>query len=110
MAQAAAPNDEALFDPTTPLNYAVESEASAGFFLDGLPTPLSSYKLTSVLIRSGDRIAIINDQRVRVGDSIGEAKVISIDSNSATIDVDAETKVLQLYTNTVRTLVAGEGK
>lgn len=108
-AQEAGFDEEVLSDPTAPLNYTAPSAAASGSFFDGLVT-VNSYKLNSVLIRAQDRIAIINELRVRVGDSVGKAKVMKIESGSVEIKVDGETRVLQLYENTVKTLAAGEGK
>jgi hypothetical protein len=106
--------DEALPDPTVPLDYiafdsagtnSAESQFALGQGLRGLFT---SYQLDSVLIRAGDRIAVINGERVREGDRIGNATVATIESGRVMLNVDGELEALELYDNSIKTLVRGD--
>jgi hypothetical protein len=112
-------NDELLVDPTAPLTFAssvgvdIEDEEGGGLFgidLDfgAFDELLTSYELSSVLIRSQDRIAVINGERARIGDKIGSATVTSIEANRVTLDVDGKTETLELYKNSIKTLVKGD--
>lgn len=103
----AAEDVESLRDPTRPLNF-MPGEESTGTLIEGLENVFSSFRLNSVLIRDQDRIAVINDQRVRVGDQVGRATVTGIDNTRVVLDVDGEARVLELYGAPVKTLVAGE--
>lgn len=42
-----------------------------------------AWKLTSTLVAEGRRVAIINEQAVRVGDRVGGARVLAIESGRA---------------------------
>ena len=108
---AAPADDEDLVDPTQPLVFGVpaaQQEDKGSFFKD-LQTAMQTYELNSVLIRSKDRIAVINKQRVRVGDMVGEAKVVNIEANSVTIEVNGISRELRLYNGSVKTLAGGDG-
>lgn len=114
-AYSATQEDELLVDPTMPLDVQLAGDTSGGFDIEtgisdagGLFTGLfNSYELGSVLIRGDDRIAVINEQRVREGDNIGNATVISIETDSVTLNVDGEIEKLELYENSIKTLVKG---
>lgn len=112
-AQSATTNDELVVDPTVPLNFVIpeggEGNGDVGiggpFDLLGLFT---SYELSSVLIRAEDRIAVINGERVRVGDSIGSARVTAIESDHVTLNVNGKIETLERYTGSIKTLVKGD--
>ena len=114
---AATMDDELRVDPTMPLSLLATGgggdeegdEASGGLFgLFGVGELFTSYELSSVLIRPQDRIAVINDERVRVGDKVGSAVVASIESDHVTLNVDGELQTLKLYENSIKTLVTGD--
>lgn len=99
-------DDDLLIDPTRPLDYVESADMdSTG---PSLPGVSPRYELSSVLIRAGDRIAVINDVRVREGDTVGAALVASIGADRVTLDIDGETETLELYRNSVKTLVKGD--
>jgi hypothetical protein len=109
-AQAAATNDELLVDPTIPLGLVIGPEGGEGdgegsFDLLGMFT---SYELSSVLIRAEDRIAVINEERVRVGDSVGGARVTAIEPGHVTLNVNGKIETLELYGASIKTLVKGD--
>lgn len=99
-----------LVDPTAPINVSIALEdvgsATNAEFMAPLP---EGYTLNSVLIRSSGRIAVVNDQRVRVGDRVGAAIVSSIDAAGVVLDINGETTVLSLYGEPVKTLILGDG-
>lgn len=101
---------EGLVDPTAPINVsiALEDVGSVESATGAILSLFESYTLNSVLIRSNDRIAVINNQRARVGDRIGAAIVTSIDADGVWLDVDGEPKALSLYGESVKTLITGE--
>jgi hypothetical protein len=113
----ATQDDELAVDPTVPLSVAFSDSDAATisnadadgsifdiFTLDAFTT----YELSSVLIRAEDRIAVINNERVRVGDKIGSAVVATIEADHVTLRVDGETQLLELYENSIKTLVKGD--
>lgn len=111
-AASATVEDELLVDPTRPLSSG--SEEAGDTAAENSASPLdvfnmfTRYELSSVLIRSGDRIAVINDERVRVGDEIGAAVVASIESDHVTLNVDGEIQTVQLYAESIKTPVKGD--
>lgn len=103
---------DGLVDPTAPINVniALQDVASMKGDAFGFTLPVfESYILNSVLIRSNDRIAVVNNQRVRIGDKVGPAIVRSIDAAGVLLDVNGETQSLSLYGEPVKTLIPGEG-
>ncbi len=110
-ALAATQDDELLVDPTMPLGMTVGGDAAtagnSASLLD-IFNGFTSYELSSVLIRAEDRLAVINDKRVRIGDKIGSAVVASIEADHVTLNVDGEIETLKLYENSIKTLVKGD--
>lgn len=107
VARAASPDDELLVDPTAPLFANTAGDNSSGDLLQAF-AGFVRFELSSILIREDDRVAVVNAQRVRVGDSIGSALVTAIDPGSVTIRVDGEQQTLQLYRDSIKTLVKGD--
>jgi hypothetical protein len=118
-ALGATTDDQLRVDPTVPLGMVfsagdAESVANAddeGSIFDifgGISGAFTSYELSSVLVRAEDRIAVINEERVRVGDKVGTAVVASIDVEQVTLNVDGETLTLKLYENSIKTPVKGD--
>lgn len=83
---------QALSDPMQPPAFAVAPS--------GEPAAASTELiLQSTLMSKGRRIAMIDGKPMKVGDRIGGAKIVAIDSASVTLR-DAETiRVLKLYQN-----------
>lgn len=115
-ALGATQDDQLVNDPTVPLNIAF-SDSDAGANSDdrslidmlsdfaGLGGAFVSYELNSVLIRAEDRIAVINGERVRVGDKVGSATVASIEADQVVLNVDGEMQTLRRYKNSIKTPV-----
>lgn len=65
----------AYSDPTRPPN----AEAPAAI---STTESVSSFNLTAVFISPNQRLAIINDQAIKLGDKIGQYTVTTIDTNA----------------------------
>lgn len=95
--------EEILRDPTAPLFSNAASQPQTNLF-----SLVSSYKVTSILLRPNMKVAVINSRQVREGDVIGNAEVVKIDKNTVTLQVAGENQVLELYGRSVKTLTKGE--
>jgi hypothetical protein len=115
----ATQDDQLSVDPTIPLGMVfsaadAESVANAddeGSIFDlfgGISGAFTTYELSFVLVRAEDRIAVINEERVRVGDKVGSAVVASIDVDQVTLNVDGEPLTLKVYENSIKTPVKGD--
>ena len=93
---------EVLRDPTAPLVMVAGQPQTNLFSL------VSSYKVSSILIRPNMKVAVINSRQVRVGDFVGSAEVVDIDKNSVTLHVAGEEQILELYGRSIKTLNKGE--
>ena len=97
---------EELVDPTRPLfaGAVVESDDT------GLPDRTrnilpANFDVTFVRASSSSPIAIVNDQRVTVGDTIGGAQVTGIDRNGVTLSVNGQERRITLFGSGVKTPV-----
>ncbi len=100
---------EGLVDPTAPLNMSMALSGVDSADLGSMQLPLfERYELNSVLIRENDRIAVVNGQRLRVGDAVASARVSRIDQDGVILEINGEPRVLALFGEPVKTLVAGE--
>ena len=91
---AAAPSSQGLPDPTRPPAVAAPAQAGA----DAAPAAVP--QLQSVLVRqaAGERrIAVIDGESVRVGESFRGARVIRIADNEVELLRGRERQVLRLY-------------
>lgn len=95
---------EELVDPTRPL-FIVESGSASTDVLAMINNVVpSSYDLS--FIRAGNSpIAVINSERVTVGDLVGGATVISIDRSSVTLEINGSERVVSLYGDSIKTAV-----
>jgi MSHA biogenesis protein MshK len=100
---AANPDDQLIVDPTLPLfpRGGTTSPATDASNAPGAQT--EGYRLHSILTRGGARVAVINSQRVQVGDAVGSAIVTAINEDSVTLDVAGRLQILNLYRTTIRT-------
>jgi hypothetical protein len=92
---------EQLRDPTAPLSMNTRQMPVNLFNL------LTTYEVSSILIRPNMKVAVINSRQVREGETIGNAEVVSIDKNSVTLRVAGEEQVLELYGRSVKTINTG---
>lgn len=80
-------------DPTRPM-----SEAEIRAWLQGGPDGAASadLDLQSILISDARRLAIIDGQRVAVGDRIATARVVAIEAGRVRLERAGETLILEL--------------
>jgi len=97
--QAELVDGEELIDPTAPFLLEVESAEP----VTNLFATLNSYELNSILIRDDFRVAVINSKRVKEGELIGSARVVSIERGKVTLDLDGEERVLNLHGAPIKT-------
>ncbi len=95
---------EELLDPTRPLFFstAPEGEGSTAvmnMIRNVLP---SSFEVSFIRASSTSPIAVVNSERVTIGDSIGGASVVAIDRSSVTLLVNGEEQRVSLYGNSVK--------
>lgn len=91
----AAFNAWALQDPTRPTDPAL-------YFGGSRQASTSVWTLQSVLSSPERRIAIINGTRLREGDRIGNARVVSIKPSHVVLNTGKRTLTLQLLPQTIR--------
>ena len=100
---------EELIDPTRPL-VVERDEPEEGAVVDSLldrfraavPT---EFEVSFVRAGSVSPMAIVNDQRVTIGDVISGATVVAIDRNSVTMEVDGLQLEVSLFGNSVKSPV-----
>lgn len=96
---------ENLVDPTAPLNMnAMANQPQTSAF-----NPVSSYRVSSILIRPNMKVAVINSRQVSEGDMIGNAEVVRIDKHAVTLLVAGEEQVLEIYGRSIKTLNENQG-
>jgi hypothetical protein len=98
-------DDEELIDPTQPL-IATKVENS------GLALPIifrnivpANYDLTFIRASNTNPIAVINNQRVTLGDVVGGAIVTKISRSSVTLSTEDNEQVIGLYNTSVKRAV-----
>jgi MSHA biogenesis protein MshK len=82
---------QGLSDPMQPPAFAAPASAAGGELSPG------GLVLQSTLMSGGRRIAVIGGKPVKVGDRIGEARIVAIEPTSVTLREGATTRVLELY-------------
>lgn len=93
---------EELVDPTRPFYF----EATAGGNVEGSEpfrnVVSASYEISFIRASDSSPMAIINQQRVTLGDVIGGATVITIDRNGVTLLINEEEQRINLYSGSVK--------
>ncbi|PCJ22363.1 MAG: hypothetical protein COA96_14740 [SAR86 cluster bacterium] len=96
---------EELVDPTRPFAAIISSNDTG--ILDLLRTVIpSSYDLSFIRAGGSSSIAVINDQRVTVGDTIGGAEVLAIDYGGVTLLVNNVERRISLYDTIIKSTPA----
>ena len=94
---------EEFVDPTRPLMMT----ASRGN-VDSSVTEMirnvvpASYDVSFVRASSTSPIAVINDQRVTIGDEIGGATVVAIDRNGVTLSINDQERRISVFTTNIK--------
>ena len=93
---------EEFVDPTRPI-FSRNSLEADDFVLDLIRDVLpSSYEVTFVRAGNKSSLAIVNGQRVTVGDEIGGATVVSIDRGGVTLLVEEQETRVNLYGGSIK--------
>lgn len=80
----------ALEDPTRPSGFnAPTAEA---------PKPQANFSLDSIMIGDGKRLAVINGQMVREGQSLEQARVVKVTPDRVVLSVNGQQRVLRWNT------------
>lgn len=95
---------EELVDPTRPLLASVEVGENRGtdvlnMIRNVLP---SSYDVSFIRASSTNPIAVVNSERVTIGDNIGGASVVAIDRTSVTLSINGEERRISLYGDSIK--------
>ena len=77
---------EELRDPTRPHTYKVERS------VEGVP----SFAVNAIFVSSDRKLAIVNGERVRIGDSVGGATVVDIRKEQVTLSVSGKQFIARL--------------
>ena len=99
-ARAELVNGEDLIDPTAPFLLRADSNSP----LLNVFATFNNYEVSSILIRPNLRLAVVNSQRVRVGDNIGNAEIVNIEQDRVTINLEGETRELMLHGGSIKTM------
>jgi|GEM_PF-719325 len=83
-------------DPTRPPSRA---EIEAWFGTGPQVRDAAPFRLQSILLSPTRRVALIDDQRLRVGERIGTARVMSIEPGRVVLEQDGNSIVLEIATH-----------
>ncbi len=87
---------EELVDPTRPLFVRSDNEEGSDVLAMIRSVVPSSYDVS--FIRAGSSpLAVINSERVSIGDRVGGATVVAINRSSVTLSVNGEEQIVSLY-------------
>ena len=106
---SAATEDEfaGLLDPTRPLaDFTVAPAPASEGAAQGFDSP-RDFVVSSILVRQGLRLAVVNAQRVGVGDVVGGARVRAIEASGVLLEVNGETHKVKLHQRVIKTPVTG---
>lgn len=93
---------EELIDPTRPF-MAESLSANDSSVMDMIRNVIpASYDLSFVRMSGETSIAVINNQRVKVGDVIGGAVVMQIDRSGVTLNINNEERRIEIYGTSVK--------
>lgn len=85
----------ALPDPTRPPDYGVVELAE-------LPKMIANWRLTGIKFAADQRLAILNDQVVSEGDSIGTARIVEIQPSGVVIEQDGKKLRVEILPHAVK--------
>jgi hypothetical protein len=87
-----------LPDPTRPPDYTVKIQQT-----EKPPAMVTDFNVTAIRIDRDDRSAIINGHLVRVGDMVGQARVLEIHPAEVVLYHDQKRRVVRLYDRLLKT-------
>jgi hypothetical protein len=92
---------EEFVDPTRPFSIVDADDSSLVQDLIRTVIP-ASYDVSFIRASSSSPMAVINQQRVTIGDVIGGAEVLEIDRNGVTLLVGEEERRISLYDTNIK--------
>ena len=94
---------EEFIDPTRPLFASSNTTSNSDDVLSMIRNVVpSSYDVTFIRAGSNTPMAVVNSERVSLGDVVGGATVVSIDRSSVTLSVNGEERVISLYGDSIK--------
>lgn len=95
---------EELVDPTRPLFFSRVGSGEASVEVMNMIRNVlpSSFEVSFIRASSTSPMAVVNSERVTIGDSIGGASVVAIDRSSVTLSVNGEERRISLYGDSVK--------
>ena len=104
LAMADIIDGEELVDPTRPLVMAsARSSDVESSVMDMIRNVVpSNFDVSFVRASSSSPIAVINDQRVTIGDEVNGATVVAIDRNSVTLSVNNEERRISVFGTSIK--------
>lgn len=89
---------ENLVDPTRPLLAGSASPQPIPAVLsDSMDGAAASFQVSFIRASGTNPVAIVNNQRVTIGDSIGGAEIVAISRNRVTLLIDEQEQVLSIF-------------
>lgn len=89
---------EELVDPTAPFFLRADRNTP----LLNAFSSLNNYEVSSILVRPNLRIAVVNSQRVRVGERVGNAEIVAIENDRVRISLNGEVREVMLHEGGVK--------
>ena len=95
---------ENFIDPTRPLFFSLSETAPAGVDVSGLISNVSasSWDVSFVRASGESPMAVVNSERVTIGDLVGGAEVIGIDRNGVTLLVNNEETRISIFNTALK--------
>jgi hypothetical protein len=94
---------EELVDPTRPIYFNgrgnIPDDDVLAMIRNVIP---ASYEVSFVRAGTASPIAVVNDQRVTIGDVVGGATVVGIDRNGVTLSINDEERRITMYGTNVK--------
>lgn len=100
-AQSNLIDGEEFKDPTHPLFVSAQSGSDEVLQMIRNVVP-ASYDVSFIRAGSTSPMAVINSERVSIGDIVGGATVTAIDRSSVTLSVNGEERIISLYGESIK--------
>ena len=96
---------EEFIDPTRPLFFSVTGDAPSGVDVSALISNVipSSWDVSFLRASGSSPVAVVNNERVTIGDSVGGAEVVEIDRNSVTLLINNEERRISIFDTALKT-------
>lgn len=99
---------EELVDPTRPLLFEMPDGVDGGSQGVIRSVDPSGYDVSFVRVSGATSIAVLNGQRVTIGDVIGGATVAVIDRSGVTLMIDDQERRVNIYENSIKAQAANQ--